>query len=68
MVAALMKTSATSVGLRVAAAVVGGYAFTWGFIALGAMALFAAGMDLAEARNLFYMLGLLCAELASARQ
>lgn len=44
---------------RVLAATLGGYAFTWGFIALGAMALLGAGMDFAEAHSLVLMLGLL---------
>lgn len=42
---------------RVAASVLGGYAFTWGFVAVGAMLLFAAGMPFEEATSLVMMLG-----------
>lgn len=42
---------------RVCAGALGGYAFTWGFIALGAMGLFALGMELDEASSLVSMLG-----------
>lgn len=45
--------------LRIAAAVLGGYAFTWGFIALGVAGLFAAGMEFHDAENLSSILGLL---------
>ena len=44
---------------RVLAGTLGGYAFTWGFIALGAMLLFAVGMDFDEASSLVSMLGFL---------
>lgn len=44
---------------RIAAAILGGYAFTWGFIALGVAALFAAGMDLHEAESLASIIGFL---------
>ncbi|AVS73753.1 iron uptake protein [Paracidovorax cattleyae] len=37
----------------------GGYAFTWGFIALGIGLLFAAGMDFHDAETLGYILGFL---------
>ncbi len=42
---------------RVAAGVLGGYAFAWGFVAVGAMLLFAAGMPFEEATSLVMMLG-----------
>lgn len=45
--------------LYVAAAVVAGYVFTWGFIALGTASLFGAGMDFHDAESLASMLGLL---------
>jgi len=45
--------------LRIAAAILGGYAFCWGFIALGMSLLFAAGMSFHDAEHLSSMLGLL---------
>lgn len=45
--------------VRIAAAIFGGYAFTWGFIALGAALMFAAGMPFHDAEHLGYILGLL---------
>jgi hypothetical protein len=47
------------IALRVAAAVIGGYAFTWGFIALGVPLLAAAGMRFGDANTLSAMLGFL---------
>ncbi|MFC4727250.1 iron uptake protein [Coralloluteibacterium thermophilus] len=44
---------------RVGAAVLGGYAFAWGFIAAGAALLFKAGMDFHDAEFLASVLGLL---------
>ena len=45
--------------LRVAAALAGGYAFTWGVIALGMAALFGAGMAFHDAQGLASLLGFL---------
>ncbi|KOF52716.1 iron uptake protein [Achromobacter sp. DMS1] len=45
--------------MRVAAALLGGYAFTWGFISLGVAGLFAAGMEFHDAEHLSYILGFL---------
>lgn len=45
--------------LRIAAAVFGGYAFAWGFIATGASLMFAAGMDFHDAEFLSSLLGVL---------
>lgn len=45
--------------LHTIAAVLGGYAFTWGFISLGVAGLFAVGMEFHDAENLASMLGLL---------
>lgn len=42
---------------RIAAGVLGGYAFTWGFIALGIGLLFAARMEFHDAEALGYILG-----------
>ncbi|OGA80117.1 MAG: iron uptake protein [Burkholderiales bacterium RIFCSPHIGHO2_01_FULL_63_240] len=44
---------------RTAAALLGGYAFTWGFIALGMALLFSAGMDFHDAEHLSAILGFL---------
>lgn len=44
---------------RVAAAVLGGYAFAWGFIATGASVMVAAGMDFHDAEFLASLLGVL---------
>lgn len=44
---------------RVGAAVLGGYAFAWGVVALGAAALFAAGMGFHDAEFLASMIGIL---------
>lgn len=45
--------------LRIAAAMLGGYAFTWGFIALGLAGLYALGMPFHDAEHLSSILGLL---------
>ena len=45
--------------VRIAAAIFGGYAFTWGFIALGVVLMFAAGMEFHDAEHLGYILGFL---------
>ena len=44
---------------RIAAGVLGGYAFTWGFISLGIPLLLAAGMRFGDANTLSTMLGFL---------
>jgi len=49
----------TQVVLRIAAALLGGYAFTWGFIALGMASLFAAGMPFHDAEHLTGILAFL---------
>jgi hypothetical protein len=48
-----------SIALRIAAAVFGGYAFTWGFIALGVGLLFAAGLPFEDAEVLGNIFGFL---------
>ncbi len=45
--------------LRIAAAVLGGYAFCWGFIALFVAGTFAAGMAFHDGEHLASMLGFL---------
>lgn len=55
-----MATSAVSrlnVVSRIAAGVLGGYAFTWGFIALSIGLLFAAQMEFHDAEALGYIVG-----------
>ena len=47
------------VASRIAAGIFGGYAFTWGFIALGVGVLFAAGMPFHDAEALSYIVGFL---------
>lgn len=44
---------------RTAAAVLGGYAFTWGLIVFGMTLLAAAGMDFHDAEHLAYIIGVL---------
>ncbi|KQW43236.1 MULTISPECIES: hypothetical protein [unclassified Roseateles] len=44
---------------RIAAAVLGGYAFCWGFVALGLSGLYAAGMAFHDAEHLSSILGVL---------
>jgi len=44
---------------RVCASILGSYLFTWGFIALGATSLLAAGLEFHEATDLVSMLGFL---------
>lgn len=44
---------------RTGAALLGGYAFTWGTIALGIALFFAAGMEFHDAEHLSYILGFL---------
>jgi hypothetical protein len=47
------------VALRIAAGLLGGYAFTWGFIALAVASLFAAQMDFHDAEAFGYIAGML---------
>ncbi|HVR52399.1 MAG TPA: iron uptake protein [Pseudorhodoferax sp.] len=49
---------------RIAAAVFGGYAFTWGLVALGMAGLFALGMPFHDAEHLTAMLAMLVYLLA----
>jgi len=44
---------------RIGAAVLGGYAFAWGFVAAGASLMFAAGMGFHDAEFLASLLGVL---------
>lgn len=53
------RTPRLRFGARVAAAVLGGYAFAWGFIAACASLMFAADMSFHDAEFLASMLGVL---------
>lgn len=44
---------------RTAVAILGGYAFTWGVIALGIVLMYSAGMEFHDAEHLSYIIGLL---------
>jgi hypothetical protein len=48
--------STTQVVARVAASLLGGYAFVWGFTTLGIVLGLAVGLPFAEARTLLYLL------------
>ena len=48
-----------NIALRIAAGMLGGYAFTWGFIALVIVSLFAARLDFHDAETLGTILGFL---------
>lgn len=56
-------TSATltyrHVASRTAVALLGGYIFTWGIIALGIALMYSAGMEFHDAEHLSYIIGLL---------
>ena len=58
-----MSTSAASSSFhiisRIAAAILGGYAFVWGFIALGLSGLYALGMPFHDSEALSNILGFL---------
>jgi hypothetical protein len=56
---ALPRAPRLHLAARVAAAVLGGYAFTWGFIAATTAGLVKAGMDFHDAEFLSSALGLL---------
>ena len=55
---AAQTTSRIHIAHRTAAAVLGGYAFTWGLIAFGTALLFAAGMEFHDAAHLSSPVGL----------
>ena len=44
---------------RTAVAILGGYAFTWGVVALGIALLYSAGMEFHDAEHLSYIVGFL---------
>ena len=49
---------------RTAVAILGGYAFTWGVVALGIALMYTAGMEFHDAEHLSYIVGLLAFLLA----
>ena len=53
------RSPRTQVIARVAAAILGGYAFAWGIVATGASLMVAAGMDFHDAEFLGSMIGVL---------
>ncbi|TWI69090.1 hypothetical protein IP91_00155 [Pseudoduganella lurida] len=56
---AALPSSASHIAARTAAAVLGGYAFTWGVVAFGMAGLFAIGLEFHDAEHLSYIIGLL---------
>lgn len=56
---AALTSSRFHIAARTAAAVLGGYAFTWGVIAFATAALFGAGMAFHDAEHLSAIIGLL---------
>ena len=55
----LASTSRSALALRIGAAVLGGYAFCWGFIAFAMAGLFGLGMKFHDAEHLAAMLAFL---------
>jgi len=55
----VLRAPQVQIAGRIAAALLGGYAFTWGFIALGVAGLFATGMEFHDAEHLCNILGIL---------
>ena len=56
---AALSKSRLHIASRTAAAVLGGYAFSWGVVAFGTALLFGAGMEFHDAEHLSYIMGLL---------
>jgi len=54
-----VRPDVSQVLARLAAGVVGGWAFTWGFVTLGIVALVAVGMSYHDAELLVYLLAFL---------
>ena len=68
-----MTATSMRIASRVAASLLGGYAFTWGFTVLGIALLLVAGMSYHDAQTLAYLLAFLvflvafCWTFAAAR-
>jgi hypothetical protein len=56
---ASVSVSSWSLASRIAASLLGGYAFVWGFVTLGITLMMKAGMDYEEAQTLAYLLAFL---------
>lgn len=54
-----ISVNSMSVVSRIAASLLGGYIFVWGFVTLGITLIMKAGMDFEEARTLAYLLAFL---------
>lgn len=57
----MTSTSLTTrhIASRTAVALLGGYVFTWGLIAMGMALMYSAGMEFHDAEHLSYIIGLL---------
>lgn len=55
----LVKASPRHIVARIAAGLLGGYAFTWGFVTLSIALLLVVGMPYGEARTMAYLLAFL---------
>jgi hypothetical protein len=56
---AALPSSALHITARTAAAVLGGYAFSWGAVAFGMAGLFAIGLEFHDAEHMAYIIGIL---------
>ncbi len=56
---AATSLSRSSIVSRIAASMLGGYVFVWGFVTLGIALLLAAGMSFEDAHHLIYLLAFL---------
>jgi hypothetical protein len=54
-----ISVNSMSILSRIAASLLGGYVFVWGFVTLGITLMMEAGMDFEEARTLAYLLAFL---------
>lgn len=54
-----LSRAAPAIVSRIAASLLGGYAFVWGFVSLGIALLVAAGMPYEEAQTLLFLLAFL---------
>ena len=55
----IARAGALQIAARIAAAVLGGWVFVWGFVTLGIALLLRAGMPYDDARTLMYLLAFL---------
>lgn len=59
MTTSLVSHPRLHIALRIATALLGGYVFTWGFMALGMAGLFALGLEFHDAESLSAIVGIL---------